>query len=1193
MKKSPLTWLLGTCALCAVGAAVVHEEPSAHRAVPAEREGDLPMVRYYGDNAEALALDAAHVAVFIEDDERASAARAALAPLGYANADVRPIYALGWSKVRLSAANANLVAAETARLADDPAIDFATPVYLDANGDAMYPTRDLIVRFEPQVNRNAALAAIEAVAPGHPAALIDENWSRMANVYRLRSVSKSGADVLRIANALAQRADVRWAEADWIVKVTVHGDGVGAPNDPSFPNCWGHDNTGGLSTCGDCLGWPPVPGVVGMDMDMLEAWQVTTGDPDIIVAIFDSGINLTHPDINQLTPGFDMTGNGTNGGPANPCDTHGTAVAGAVSAIMNNAIGGAGVAPDCRTVSVKVFTQGGADNCTGGGIVWSQVINGLDAVELLGARVTNHSYSWGSSSAAVEAKFQETRANGIIHFASAGNGVQIVPGTPPNVGQPNISYPSSIPWVNSVAALDADGTLTGFSNWGPGLFISAPGVGVCGTGSCFCGTSAASPSAAGVAALVLSIRPNLTAVQVEGILASSAMDLGNPGYDTIYGWGFVNARNALIQATGCPGFESCTDVHTTPGCSDPLCCAAICANDPFCCDVFWDQQCVDQFCPECVGGADGPQSCPGCGDCFETNSTPGCGIEDCCSKVCEADSLCCHPEFGWDNVCVGLALDLCLEECPGDGPCDQAHLGVGCDDKECCQDVCIADSFCCNEEFGWDHVCVGLAINLCDLQPTNDACEDSTEIFDGFNPFNISNASNDGPFQVECNWNPEFTKDVWHHYTATCTGLLTVDTCGNAPFQTWVGVYDSDVCPPSSISLMACDSSLPGCNNDPTLSGVFVQNGETYKVRIGAGNPSHGGGSVFVQCHTLWDNCQEPLVLGQFEGSVNFETRGATTDGAQHPGCGPNPGIYNDIWYDWTAPCTGTATIETCDNADFNTKIAVYNGCQSCSIQNIALLDCNDNSAGCAVGTSSLNIPVQEGSCYKVRLGAGAPGLFGSGQVTFSCVEVPPNDNCSDAQVIDEDIPTPYSNENATTDGIHHAECGSQILHDVWFQRVAECDGTMTVSTCGSVDYDSMIAVYKGCGCPPEGGTDGQLAGCNDNGAGCVGGGSEVTVDVAAGECYLIRVGSAPIPLSGVPATTGTGEVDITFQCNVTCPHDLNGDGSVGVPDLLELLACWGPAPAGSDCSIADFTSDENVGVPDLLELLSAWGPCP
>src|SRR5690606_3383771 len=105
-------------------------------------------------------------------------------------------------------------------------------------------------------------------------------------------------------------------------------------------------------------------------------------------------MNLTHPDINQLTPGFDMTGNGTNGGPANSCDTHGTAVAGAVSAIMNNAIGGAGVAPDCRTVSVKVFTQGGDDDddCVGGGIVWSQVINGLDIADLIGARVTNHSY---------------------------------------------------------------------------------------------------------------------------------------------------------------------------------------------------------------------------------------------------------------------------------------------------------------------------------------------------------------------------------------------------------------------------------------------------------------------------------------------------------------------------------------------------------------------------------------------------------------------------------------------------------------------------------------------------------------------------------------------------------------------------------------------------------------------------------
>jgi hypothetical protein len=59
------------------------------------------------------------------------------------------------------------------------------------------------------------------------------------------------------------------------------------------------------------------------------------------------------------------------------------------------------------------------------------------------------------------------------------------------------------------------------------------------------------------------------------------------------------------------------------------------------------------------------------------------------------------------------------------------------------------------------------------------------------------------------------------------------------------------------------------------------------------------------------------------------------------------------------------------------------------------------------------------------------------------------------------------------------------------------------------------------------------------------------------------------------------------------CPADLTGDGNVGVPDLLALLACWGPVTPGAGCEAADLTGNGSVGVPDLLELLANWGPCP
>jgi subtilisin family serine protease len=237
---------------------------------------------------------------------------------------------------------------------------------------------------------------------------------------------------------------------------------------------------------------------------------------------------------------------GVNGGPNNACDNHGTPVAGCVSAIIDNNLGTVGTAPMTRSVSARCFVS--TVPCNG---TWSATYewtaDALAWAETLGVRVTNNSNGYGGSSSTVAAKYEQTRADGtMVHFASAGNN-----------NASTSSWPASLGSVNAVSALNRDGNKASFSNFGSAIAFSAPGETIYSTdrpGSAgyysgdygnVNGTSFASPNTAGVAALVLSAHPEYSAGDVEVALRGGAVDLGGSGWDTIYGWGFVNAAGAL------------------------------------------------------------------------------------------------------------------------------------------------------------------------------------------------------------------------------------------------------------------------------------------------------------------------------------------------------------------------------------------------------------------------------------------------------------------------------------------------------------------------------------------------------------------------------------------------------------------------------------------------------------------------
>lgn len=450
-----------------------------------------------------------------------------LSKLGLSASDMEPGAIAGWSIATMPAMLRDETAVEALvpELTLANGVEFVSPVLIDQQGDPIIVTRDLLIGFHHDVSREQAEMVLQTEVSGF---VLDRDWAGMPGVYRVQTTYADGLEVLDLANRLAQLPEVRFAESDMIMTTRP----ALIPNDPLFNSLWGLRQGN------------------GHDMDADLAWEVTTGDPDIIVVILDDGVQQNHPDINQIA-GADFTGNNTGGGPYNYCDNHGTAVAGCTSAIINNNLGVVGVAPNCKVASAKWSVAN--TPCNGSGTFQvSWLVSAINWAQAIGARVTNNSNTMGASSS-ITSKYNQTYANGVVHFAASGN-----------EGSSSIPYPASIGSVNAVGAMTPSGSRWFWSNYGSGMRCMAPGVDVRTTdrtgsagyaGGDYTwtdGTSFASPYAAGVCALLFAVNPVLTAGEAEQILFDTAEDYGPSGYDTQYGYGFVNAYNAVVAVGGAP-----------------------------------------------------------------------------------------------------------------------------------------------------------------------------------------------------------------------------------------------------------------------------------------------------------------------------------------------------------------------------------------------------------------------------------------------------------------------------------------------------------------------------------------------------------------------------------------------------------------------------------------------------------------
>ncbi|MGD8568060.1 MAG: S8 family serine peptidase [Gammaproteobacteria bacterium] len=362
-------------------------------------------------------------------------------------------------------------------------------------------------------------------------------------------------DTLLAAKALAKRADVVEAGLNYRYYPTA------VPNDTHYDLQWHY----------------PL-------INLPQAWDITTGDPSVIVAVIDTGVLLNHPDLQgQLVAGYDFIASNSNsgdnepgidpnpddpgdGGGTQPSSFHGTHVAGTIAAASNNNSGVAGIAwgakiMPCRAMGINGGLSYDIEQCVR---YVSGLANDSGTVPPQRADIINLSLGGPTNSTRAPTAFRLARDAGVIVVAAAGNDASN-----------GLFAPAAYDGVVSVSATNISRQLASYSNYGSTIDVSAPGGdsgdlngdgyfdGVLSTsaddssGSIVfnfrfaAGTSMASPHMAGVVALMKSVYPDMTPDDLDAMLASGDLtdDLGPAGRDNSFGYGLINAQKAVLAAS--------------------------------------------------------------------------------------------------------------------------------------------------------------------------------------------------------------------------------------------------------------------------------------------------------------------------------------------------------------------------------------------------------------------------------------------------------------------------------------------------------------------------------------------------------------------------------------------------------------------------------------------------------------------
>lgn len=458
-----------------------------------------------------------------------------------------------------------------------PDVEFVQPVYVFTEGNPMIMTEEFVAQFIPDMTETE----ISALNSANNVEIV-KKMDFLQNTYILKVNNLKNRTTLDVANLYYEMDEVIWSHPDWIRRMEPRG----IPNDSLFPNQWHLNNTGQNG------------GTLGADIDAPAAWDTTRGSSNVIVAIIDTGIDIDHEDLNvgtKIVAGRDVVDNDNDPRPG-PGESHGTAVAGVSIAAQNNGIGVSGSAPGCKLMAIRLLASGSSTSDEAEAFTFASQ-NGADVI----------SNSWGPpdgngisvplpdiTRAAIDLAVTQGRGGkGCVILFAAGNGNESV----------DLDGFAAYNKTIAVGASNDRDERSAYSDFGNSLDIMAPSsdrfrqgitttdrMGTKGYSSTnynngFGGTSSACPLAAGVAALIISVNPNLTWQQVHNILKDTA-DKINPsdaqydtnGFSTRYGYGRINAGSAVTAAALTGGCETTCFIQLTG--TSPVLGVDICVRNP-------------------------------------------------------------------------------------------------------------------------------------------------------------------------------------------------------------------------------------------------------------------------------------------------------------------------------------------------------------------------------------------------------------------------------------------------------------------------------------------------------------------------------------------------------------------------------------------------------------------------------------
>ena len=394
---------------------------------------------------------------------------------------------------------------------------------------------EILVSFKPGVT-GQSIATLHRQNEGHVKEVIPGIDVHVVSV-------PAGQEEARAA-AYGRNPNVLFAEVNGTYQLITDG-----ANDEYFGSQWAYNNTGQTG------------GTINADINLTEAWHLSTGNSAVKVAILDTGIdakydiygNIPHLDLLDASGVSKVVGGAQfASGNMNDGNGHGTHVAGTVAALTNNLIGVAGTAPGASLLNVKVLDDNGSGS-------WSGIANGIKWAADNGAHVISMSLGGSRGSSTVESAINYAWDKGVVLVAAAGNS-----------GRKSASYPAYYTNVIAVGATDHNDNKASFSNWGTWVDITAPGVSILSTApnhpttqawssgvsyASINGTSMATPHVAGVAALLWSEVidnqvPDVTNRTIRNWIQSGANPISGTG--RYWSNGRLDAEKSLLSVPAAP-----------------------------------------------------------------------------------------------------------------------------------------------------------------------------------------------------------------------------------------------------------------------------------------------------------------------------------------------------------------------------------------------------------------------------------------------------------------------------------------------------------------------------------------------------------------------------------------------------------------------------------------------------------------